>query len=102
MCLIIFLSRSIMKRVSLGIFVLLVLSLTGSVFAQANDRQGKRGHKGGKIFKKMDTNNDQQISRSEWSRKPKAFDRLDRNHDGVLTMEELREARQKSPTTREP
>ncbi|MBS1810546.1 MAG: EF-hand domain-containing protein [Acidobacteria bacterium] len=86
-----------MKRVSLGIFVLLVLSLTGSVFAQVTDRQGKRGRKGGKIFKKMDANNDQQISRGEWSRKPKAFDRLDRNHDGILTMEELREARQNHP-----
>jgi Ca2+-binding EF-hand superfamily protein len=41
----------------------------------------------------MDKNHDQQISRDEWTRRPQAFDRIDSNHDGLLTREELRAAR---------
>ncbi len=80
--------------------LLLVLACALPVFAQTTqvspeqqEQRGKRGQRGGKILKKMDKNNDRQISREEWSRKPKAFDRLDQNHDGVLTEAELREAR---------
>lgn len=86
-----------MQRISLVWVSLFVLSLAIPTWAQVNGQAGKRGRKGGKIFKRMDTNNDRQISREEWSRKPEAFGRLDRNNDGVLTMEELREARQQRP-----
>lgn len=85
-----------MKQITL---LLVALTLTLPAFAQINqvpqgqqEKRGQRGQRGGKIFKKMDKNNDQQISRDEWSRKPKAFDRLDQNHDGVLTEVELKEA----------
>ncbi len=82
-----------MQRITL----LLVLACALPVFAQTNqispEQQEQRGKRGGKILKKMDKNNDRQISRAEWSRKPKAFDRLDQNHDGILTEAELRAAR---------
>lgn len=84
-----------MKRISLLLLALLVLSLATSGWAQGNPNQ--RGRKGAKLFKKMDANNDRQISRSEWTRKPKAFEHLDRNNDGVLTVEEVRLARQQRP-----
>ena len=82
-----------MKRITLSLVALLTLALALPAFAQVNQGQGKRGRKGGKVFKKMDKNNDHQISRDEWQRKPKAFDRLDQNHDGVLTPEELKHRR---------
>lgn len=34
----------------------------------------------------------QGISREEWQRRPDGFDRLDANHDGQLTPDELRAA----------
>jgi Ca2+-binding EF-hand superfamily protein len=53
--------------------------------------RGKRGLR--KRLAAMDKNHDQQISRDEWTRRPQAFDRIDSNHDGLLTREELRAAR---------
>ncbi len=84
-----------MKRITLLWGALLALALALPAFAQVNQAQGKRSRKGGKIFKKMDKNNDQQISRDEWQRKPKAFDRIDQNNDGVLTDVELKEAQKR-------
>jgi hypothetical protein len=91
-----------MNRVSLFLIVLLTFALTVPGFTQVNHGQGKRQHRGGKIFKKMDKNNDHQISRDEWLRKPKAFDRLDQNNDGVLTDVELKEARKNHLRQKEP
>ena len=91
-----------MKRM---ILLLIALALTVPAFAQTQQgqsgQQGKRQRRGGKIFKKMDKNNDHQISRDEWSRKPKAFDRLDQNHDGIITGEELKAAH-KPPRNTQP
>lgn len=95
-----------MKRITL---LLVALALILPAFAQVNQvpqgqqtQRGKRGQRGGKIFKKMDKNNDQQISRDEWSRKPKAFDRLDQNKDGVLTEVELKEAHKQRRDSQNP
>lgn len=89
-----------MKRITL---LLIALAFTLPAFAQVQTgtqgqqgqtgQRGNRGQRGGKVFKKMDKNNDRQISRDEWSRKPEAFDRLDLNKDGILTGEELKAAR---------
>jgi Ca2+-binding EF-hand superfamily protein len=43
-------------------------------------------------WQKLDKDGDGFISRNEWDRKPKAFDRLDSNKDGVLTLEEAKQS----------
>ena len=55
---------------------------------------GAGGHGGG--WKRLDTNGDGQIERTEVSNNPRAlarFDAADTNHDGVVTMDEARAAR---------
>ena len=57
--------------------------------------QGKRADariekRADKRFKKLDQNGNGVIDRSEWARKPKAFDRFDRDHDGTLSPDEFR------------
>jgi hypothetical protein len=91
-----------MKQLKLILLGIVALALLLPALAQANQNsqgqseqqapQGRRHQRGGKIFKRMDKNNDRQISRDEWSRKPKAFDKLDRNGDGFLNEEEIKEA----------
>ena len=45
-------------------------------------------------FKKLDTNGDGTLSRTEWPRRPEIFDKLDANKDGALTTTELEAGRQ--------
>lgn len=91
-----------MKRMNLIWMIMLASALTLPALAQVNqssqgpvtqskqgEQRGRRGQKGAKMFRKMDKNNDRQVSRDEWNRKPKAFDRLDRNSDGILSVDEL-------------
>ena len=52
---------------------------------------GKRGLR--RRLVAMDKNQNQQISRDEWTRRPQIFDRIDSNHDGFLTREEFKAAR---------
>jgi Ca2+-binding EF-hand superfamily protein len=47
-----------------------------------------RAH-GRRALKQMDVNNDGRVTRDEWKGAPKRFDRLDSNHDGVITQEDL-------------
>ena len=49
--------------------------------------------KRGSRLRQMDTDADGNISRGEWKGKEEIFNRLDANKDGVLTRDELREAR---------
>jgi Ca2+-binding EF-hand superfamily protein len=53
----------------------------GSVFARGNLDE---------IFRALDTNSDNRIARTEWLGDTAIFDRLDTNHDGFLTLAELR------------
>lgn len=83
-----------MKRFSIPALIVVMLALSIAAFAQipGAGRGNRPGRQGGKI-RTLDTNRDGRIERSEWTRKPKAFDRLDANHDGVITREELRARR---------
>ena len=55
----------------------------------AREFRGKRRSQS----QEMDADADGNISRSEWKGKEEIFNRLDANNDGVLTRDELREAR---------
>ena len=53
-----------------------------------------------KRFKAMDLNGDGSISRDEWKGQARVFDRLDANHDGVLSPQELRRAMRRAAVRR--
>ncbi|MBX7173862.1 MAG: hypothetical protein K1X72_23030 [Pyrinomonadaceae bacterium] len=65
---------------------------------QAQNRKQKRGGNRGQNVKnkvmKMDLNGDGYISKEEWTRNEKAFDRIDTNKDGRLSKEEMQQFRQ--------
>ncbi len=50
---------------------------------------------GKRQLKKMDTDRNRQITRSEWSGDPEAFTRMDKNSDGILSGRELKGRRRK-------
>lgn len=57
---------------------------------------GNRGQQMKNKVMKMDVNGDGYISREEWTRNEKAFDRIDFNKDGRLSKEEMQEFRQQN------
>ncbi|MGH9426265.1 MAG: EF-hand domain-containing protein [Terriglobia bacterium] len=57
--------------------------------AAAREFRGKRRDG----LRKMDTDADGNISQSEWKCQEQMFNELDANHDGMLSRDELREAR---------
>lgn len=64
------------------------------IISREEARNGRRQL--GKLhLKQMDSNQDKQITRSEWSGDPEAFSRLDKNSDGIITKEEIRGRRRK-------
>ena len=77
--------------------VLVIAILSASAVAQTSIQPGQPGQgarKGRHMLKRFDANGDGQISRDEWKGKPQAFDRLDRDHNDVITADELAAARQ--------
>jgi len=52
-------------------------------------RRAARENRARERWQRLDKDGNGSISRDEWPRRPKAFDRLDTNKDGVLTREEL-------------
>jgi Ca2+-binding EF-hand superfamily protein len=82
-----------MKRFSIMAAGLLALILTAATLAQdpTASPQGRRSQ-GGKL-RKLDANNDGQITREEWKGKPKGFARLDRDNDNIISREEAASAR---------
>lgn len=90
-----------MKRFTLLVVLSVACAALAPAFAQtAQDpvpqqqkREHGKGRRHGKHFGKLDKNNDGQIARDEWTRKPEAFERLDANKDGFITKDELQNAR---------
>ncbi len=85
-----------------------LLSAAPSDGSNENDSQKKSGQKGkrpnpGKMFKKLDANGDEMLSRDEISeakakrskRMSKAFDEIDTNSDDLLSKDELKAFREK-------
>lgn len=58
-------------------------------------QRAERGERTTKAFAAMDKSNDGQVSRDEWTGKPKLFDRLDLDHSGAISREEFQAARHK-------
>lgn len=80
-------------------FAICVLAIILSTAAFAQDpsrpiRQRHGRHHGAKL-KKMDTNQDGQITRDEWKGRDRGFQRADRNNDGVISREEVLTGRRK-------
>ena len=53
-----------------------------------------------KRFKAMDLNGNGSISKDEWKGQARAFDRLDANHDGALSPQELQRAMRRAAVRR--
>ncbi len=81
-----------MKRFVIYAVILCALALPG--LAQRPFGKQRNGHRLGKKMAQLDKDGDGKISRDEWTRKPKAFDRLDVNQDGFITQEEIKAAHQ--------
>ncbi|MBS1787783.1 MAG: hypothetical protein JST85_08680 [Acidobacteria bacterium] len=86
-------------RICFSSFAICVLAIILSTTAFAQDpprpfRQRHSRHPGNKL-KKMDTNQDGQITRDEWKGRDRGFQRADRNNDGVISREEALAGRQK-------
>ena len=82
-----------MKRFIVYAVILGALAIPGLAQRPFGRHHGK-GQRLGKKMAQLDKNGDGKISRAEWTRKPKAFDRLDVNHDGFITLEEFKAAHQ--------
>ena len=71
--------------------------ITREEFQAARQTRARRGAHIAKRLREADKNNDGQISRDEWPGPAEMFDRLDGNHDGVVTREEIRAHRRSRP-----
>ncbi len=77
------------------IFYVLTLVALSTSLVQAQGFWGA-GQNKGKQFEKIDTNQDQKVSKAEMMEfHEKRFNKLDANNDGVLTQEEMKQNVQK-------
>lgn len=82
-----------MRRLSpLALFLVILLTATQAFSQAESPGEGRGRRQKGHLLKRADTNGDGQISRDEWTRKARGFDRLDRNHDGAITGDEAQAA----------
>src|SRR5262245_23182860 len=83
---------------SIGITTGLILGLSASLLAQTPQNPGQNGRpaRGRPNFERMDTDKDGKISSSEWKGSAEMFARLDSNHDGYITRDELKQNRPKN------
>lgn len=79
-----------------------ILLTSGAALAQDHDMPPPQhggphgGHRGGMMFKKIDTNGDGVITKDEHQAfSDKMFSKMDTNGDGSVTKEEGKEAREK-------
>src|SRR5438094_10414776 len=77
-----------MPRFSIFAACFCVALMSSLALAQKGGHQQNFNH----LLKRLDKNGGGKISRDEWAKKPKAFDRLDANHDGFVTREEAEAA----------
>ena len=64
------------------------------IISRQETRNGRRQL--GKLhLRQMDSNQDRQITRSEWSGDAETFGKFDKNSDGTITRDELRSRRRK-------
>ncbi|MFN7213745.1 MAG: EF-hand domain-containing protein [Lysobacteraceae bacterium] len=90
-------------RATIPLLVALLALAGGTAFAQADGPRAGRGG-GGERWAQLDRNNDGTIDRSEAEAHPKLlehFERIDRDGDGRLSRQEVREARQLAQSRRE-
>jgi Ca2+-binding EF-hand superfamily protein len=90
-------------RATIPLLVALLALAGGTAFAQADGPRAGRGG-GGERWAQLDRNNDGTIDRSEAEAHPKLlehFERIDRDGDGRLSRQEVREARQRAQSRRE-
>ena len=78
------------KRFSMFAICLTALILSTAVFAQdqTSPQTQRNGRRHGGKLKKMDTNQDGQITRDEWKGRDRGFQKADQNNDGVISHEE--------------
>lgn len=83
------------KRFSIAAICLMAIILSTAVFAQdpAGPQAQRNGRRHGGKLKKLDTNQDGQITRDEWKGRDRGFQKADRNNDGIISREEAMNGR---------
>lgn len=83
------------KRFSIVAICLMAMVLSTAVFAQdpTSPQTQRNGRRHGGKLKKMDTNQDGQITRDEWKGRDRGFQKADRNNDGSISREEAMNGR---------
>lgn len=88
-----------MKRLLVALLALTLVGFTCPIFAQ-DQPAGQTGAKKGAAkktpeerFKEMDKNGDGKVTKDEWKGNPAQFDRLDKDHKGYITLEDMKAGR---------
>lgn len=84
-----------MKKVALSTTFIAAALMATSAFAEhhegMHDGEGKKGHKGGKMFMHMDTDGDGVVSKAEFlAKSEERFAKMDADGDGKVTQEEAK------------